>query len=132
MQVASMEWFLGVQIQDFMNLYNVQIINGNYCCCDDSGNCTRVFDDLLTMCKEPSTTQVCGTYFLVPVKKCLSISTCSLSKTYQLNYTSSVSTFDHGILSIPLKEMELSNQVSTKISYFLKLQANIESLQPTV
>ena len=40
-QVTSSEWFLVVQIQDFLNLYNAEIRNNHYCCCDDHDNqCT--------------------------------------------------------------------------------------------
>ena len=115
-QVASTEWFLGVQIQDFENLYNAEIINGNYCCCDDNEICASTTNDLLVICKNPSTTQVCETYLLVHIRNCISIGTCSLSKTYLLNYTSSSSISDHGILSIPFMEMKLGDEVRTKIS----------------
>ena len=119
MQVASTEWFLGVQIQDFTNLYNVQIINGMYCCCDDNETCGSTLNDLLGMCKDPTTTQICETYFLVHIKSCLFFPTCSLSKTYQLNYRPSSSISDHGILSIPFMEMELGDEVRTKISILI-------------
>ena len=119
MQVASTEWVLGVQIQNFTNLYNVEIINGMYCCCDDNERCGSTSSDLLGMCKHASTTQVCETCFLVHIKNCISIGTCSLSKTYQLNYKPSDLISDHGILSIPFMEMELGEQVSAKISYLL-------------
>ena len=119
--MANTEWFLGVQIQNFTNLYNVEIINGRYCCCDDNETCGSTANDLLAMCKHASTTQVCETWFLVYTRKCLS-GTCSFGKTYQLNYKSSSSIFDHGILSIPLMEMELGDKVRTKISCLLELR----------
>ena len=37
-QVASSEWFLVVQMQDFLNLYDAEIRNSYYCCCDDHDN----------------------------------------------------------------------------------------------
>ena len=119
MQVASTKWFLGVQIQNFMNVYNVEIINGMYCCCDDNEKCGNTPNDLLGMCSDPSTTKSCETYFLVHVKNCISASTCSFSKTYQLNYKFSASMFDHGIFSIPFMEMELGERVRTKMSYLV-------------
>ena len=122
MQVASTKWFLGVQIQNFRNLYNVEIINGNYCCCDDNEKCGSIANNLLGICKDPTATQICETWLLI--RNCLSIFTCSLSKTYQLNYKFSASMFDHGILSIPFMEMELGYKVRTKISYLLKLRKN--------
>ena len=132
MQVASTEWYLGVQIQDFINLYNVEIINGMYCCCDDSETCGSDFDNLLGKCEDPSTTQVCKTSFLVHIRYCSRFHTCFLSKTYQLNYKSSTSMFNYGILSIPFMKMELSYEVKTKISYLHKSRENFKSLQSTV
>ena len=120
MQVASTKWFLGVQIQDFINLYNVEIINGMYCCCDANEKCGRIQNELLGMCKNASTTQICETCFLVQFRNCISVGTCSVIKTYQLNYKPSASIFDHGILSIPFLEMELGDKVRTKICYLLK------------
>ena len=32
---ASSEWFLAFQIQNFQNLYNAEIRNTEYCCCDN-------------------------------------------------------------------------------------------------
>ena len=64
MQVAWTKWYLGVQTLDFINLYNVEIINGVYCCCDDSEICASDFDNLLGKCEDASTTQVCKQAFL--------------------------------------------------------------------
>ena len=33
-QVASSEWFLAVQIKKILNLYNAEIRENYYCCCD--------------------------------------------------------------------------------------------------
>ena len=121
MQVASTEWFLGVQIQDFVNLYNVEIINETYCCCYDNQICLSDSNSLLTLCKDSSTTPPCETYFLVHVRDhCLNSGACLVSRIYQLNYQSSDSMFDNGILSIPFKEMELGDGVKAKISYLLR------------
>ena len=123
----------GCQMQNFTNLYNVQIINGNYCCCHDNEICSSNFDYLLASCADPSTTQVCETYFLVQIRNCLSISTCSLSKSYQLNYKFSASTFDNSILSTPFMDMELNDKVRKKVSYLFKLKGqSLESLQSTL
>ena len=40
-QVASSEWVLGVQIQHFENLCNVEIKDGKYCCCDKDELCAN-------------------------------------------------------------------------------------------
>ena len=121
MQVASTEWFLGVHIQHFENQYNAEIINGKYCCCHDDEICSSDLSNLLVSCTEPSTTQLCETYFVVHIKNCIFVGECSLSKTYQLNYKFSASVFDHGILSIPFMEMELGDMVRTKIRYICTL-----------
>ena len=125
MQVASTKWFLGVQIQNFVNQYNVEIINGNYCCCDDNETCGNNLNDVFAICIHPSTTQVCEPYFLVHIRDCVVNNKCFLSKTYQLNYTFSDSIIDHGILSLPVTEEELSDKVRTKICYLLKLSAKL-------
>ena len=117
MQVASTEWFLGVQIQHFENLHNVEIIDGDYCCCHDNEICSSDLSNVLASCTEPSTIQLCETYFVVHIKNCIFIGECSLSKTYQLNYNFSASVFDQGILSIPFVAMELGDTVRTKMSY---------------
>ena len=111
MQVASTEWFLGVQIQNFENTYNVEIINGMYCCCDNNERCRSDLNQLF-LCKHPNVTQVCETYFLIHIKNCLIESSCSPGKTYQLNYTSSSSISDHSILSVPFMDMELRDKVT--------------------
>ena len=122
-QVASTKWFLGVQIQHFENPYNVEIINGDYCCCHDNAICSGNLIDLFAKCTDQCTAQPCETYFLVYIRDCVVNSECFISKTYQLNYTSSASVIDHGILSIPLMEMELSDHVRTNFSYLMKLSA---------
>ena len=127
MQVASTEWFLGVHIQHFENPYNVEIINGDYCCCHDNKTCSSNLVDLLASCTNQRTAQPCETYFLVHIRDCVVSSECFLSKTYQLNYTSSASIIDHDILSIPLMEMELSDYVRTKFSYLIKLSTKLRN-----
>ena len=115
MQVASSEWVLGVQIQHFENLYNVEIKDGSYCCCDNPEvECSQSITDLQGLCYDPNLIRVCEQYFLVHVKDCSYNSTCTVSQTYQLRIDSSTS-LNHLVLFIPLKEMELSNNVRTKI-----------------
>ena len=121
MQVANTEWFLGVQIQHFENQYNAEMINGIYCCCHDNKICSSNLIGLFASCTNLGTAEPCETYFLVHIRDCVVNSECFLSETYQLNYTSSASIIDHGILSIPLMEMELSDHVRTKFSCLTKL-----------
>ena len=122
--MASTEWFLGVRIQNFVNQYNVEIINGDYCCCDDNERCGSNLNHLF-FCKHPNITQVCETYFVIHMKNCLYGSACSVIKTYHLNYTLSDSIFNHGVLAIPVMETGLGYEVRTKISYFFQIKGKI-------
>ena len=65
-QVASSEWFLVVQIQDFENMYNDDIRNNEYCCCDNTvipcGNDINAVDT--TSCNSQ---QTCQPYYVLHV-----------------------------------------------------------------
>ena len=108
-QVASSEWFLRVQIQKFENLYNVEIRNEEYCCCD-AYNCKQSLTELQGMCM----TDLCQPYFVIQIRDSSCNGACSLDKTYHLNDESNSSFLDEPLLSIPFKEMEFSDNVSTK------------------
>ena len=112
MQVASTEWFLGVQIQNFENLYNAEMLSSIVYCCCDVYNCTLNIADLQGIC----TADVCQPYFLIHIRDTSCNGICSLNKTYQLSYesNSSKSILDHVVLSIPFKEMEMIDDVSKK------------------
>ena len=112
MQIASTEWFLGVKIQNFENLYNAKIAtDGQYCCCDYLG-CRENIADLQGKC----TTGSCQPYYLIHIRDSSCDGTCSLDKTYQLSNESTSSILDHAVLSIPFKEMEWSDHVRIKVS----------------
>ena len=111
MQVASTEWFLGVQIQNFENIYNVIIVQGGYCCCEFIA-CSENITDLQDICM----THFCQPYFLIHIRDASCNGTCSLDKTYQLNYQPSTSIMDHAALSILFKQMDWSDYVRIKIS----------------
>ena len=109
MQVASSEWFLGVQIQKFEN-YNVEIVRENYCCCDHV-TCKPSIAEVQEICMSKS----CQPYFIIHIRDCSCNGTCSLDTTYQLNNESNSSLLNGvEVLNIPFKEMELSVKVSTK------------------
>ena len=61
-QVASSEWFLVVQIQDFENPYNFEIRKKKYCCCGDHD----------TTCVDPGTDIIAANSSL----KCTKQTTC--------------------------------------------------------
>ena len=86
MQVSSIEWILGVQIQRFDNMYNVEMTNDRYCCCDNlRGPCEDRVIDLRERCNDAD---VCQPYFLVRFKRCSDSSTCLDVESYQLrNHT---------------------------------------------
>ena len=114
MQVASTKEFLGVQIQNFENFYNAETYyTGGYCCsCDSVNDCKEHITDLQQIC----TAHSCQPYFLMHIRdSSCTAGTCSLDKTYRLNYEPSTSILDHTELSIPFKEMEWSDYVRTKI-----------------
>ena len=111
-QIASTEWFLAVQIQIFENLYNAEIILGGYCCCDTVTICEENITGLQGMCL----THSCEPYFVIHIRDSSCTGTCSLDKSYQLNYEPSTSILDHAVLTIPFMETEWSDHVRTKIS----------------
>ena len=112
MQVASNEWFLGVQIQNFENLYNAERALGTgYCCCDSLEECAQNIADLQGIC----VTHSCQPYFLIYIKGSSCDGTCSLDRTYQLHYEPSTSILDHAVLSIPFMNMEWSDHVRIKL-----------------
>ena len=111
MQIASTEWFLGVQIQNFENLYNAEMTLGlGYCCCDSFEGCTLNIVNLQGIC----VTHSCQPYFRINIKVSSCDGMCSLDKTYELNYEPITSILDHAVLSIPFKDMEWSDHVSIK------------------
>ena len=115
MQVASSEWVLGVQIQHFENMYNAEIIDGKYCCCDDDDVMCQEDITYLGMCRISQPNQACDSYFRVYVRVCLNNGTCSVTKSYQLNGV--ITSLNQVVLNIPISEPELSNQVRIKLSY---------------
>ena len=125
MQIASTEWFLGVQIQNFENLYNAEFAFGpGYCCCDSVEGCTPNIADLQGICM----THSCQPYFHIQIKGSSCNGMCSFDKTYQLTFEPSTSILDHAVLSIPFKEMEWSDDVRIKISYIVKLRATFRQI----
>ena len=107
MQVASTEWFLGVEIQNFENLYNVEFVLNGYCCCD---GITLVCEENIADLQETCMTHSCQPYFLIHIRDSSCDGTCSLDKIYQLNYQTT-SILDHAVLSMSFKETEWSDHV---------------------
>ena len=74
--MANSEWVLGVHVQHFQNLYNAEIRNGHYCCCDISYYdvlCEANLIDLnVTAC-----TSECEPFFEMHFEVCFANGTCS-------------------------------------------------------
>ena len=109
MQMASSEWFVGVQLHTFENPYNVNIIDGNYCCCDAT-KCNQNISSLKGIC----ITSVCQPYFLIHIKDSSCNGACYLDNAYHLSCECRASISDDAVFSIPFKDMELSDNVSTE------------------
>ena len=73
-QVSSSEWVLGVEIQHFENVYNAEIRNGMYCCCDAAAPCGGTIDAIQPM----TCTIACDPYIVIYFQAC--IQTCYVAK----------------------------------------------------
>ena len=77
--MASSEWALCLRVEHFENLYNAEIRNDKYCCCDVYNlfvPCVEVFTDLnVTDC-----TSECEPYFELGFEVCFANGTCSNMK----------------------------------------------------
>ena len=77
--MANSEYVLGVHVQNFQNLYNAEIRNGLYCCCDISYvdvPCVEDLTDLnVTVC-----TSECEPYFEMRFEVCFADGACSNMK----------------------------------------------------
>ena len=106
-QVAGIEWILGVQIQRFDNLYNAEIRNGEYCCCDSSRDpCEERVMDLSGRCNGANS---CQHSFFVRFQRCLDSSTCLDIKSYRLRNRTNLP-LDQLVLYIPI-DVDLGENV---------------------
>ena len=114
-QVASSEWVLGVEIQHFENLYDAEIRDGVFCCCDNRDT-TLCKENIIEMevCVHSETIHGCDHYFLVYVRDCPYNSACTVTKHYRLNTTTTLVQLTC-ILAITL-EMKMIENVRIKIN----------------
>ena len=111
-QVASSEWALGVQTQHFENTYNAEMREGKYCCCDFGDvMCTENITELNGFCIDSNSINPCDSYFLIYIRDYYN-STCTATKMYRMNNDST--SLNNLVLYIPLKEIQLSNNVRIK------------------
>ena len=102
---------LGVEIKEFENLYNAEIRNDEYCCCDDEYNCEENISVLRSIamgsCPVP-----CQTYFVVSVQDCTSNVQCTINKTFNLEPENQFG-LSSVIFQIPFVQPPLHIQVRT-------------------
>ena len=127
MQETSSEWVLGVQIQHFVNLYNAEIRENKYCCCDVQSREIPCGETIAAVINAQCPT-VCLPYFVVHFQACPSIETCYIAKTINVSVepTSVISSI---LFQIPFNQsqLEMYNQVrilcnciTSNITYRLK------------
>ena len=91
MQVVSGEWVLGIQVQEFEILFNFEIRNGEYCCCDIPPPEVECSSDL-TALDSDACNSVCLSYLETRVEVCFSNLTCLVMEDEHVPLNSNVST----------------------------------------
>ena len=79
--MAKSEWVLGVHVQCFQNLYNVEIRNHgrDYCCCDISYVNVPCVENLIDLDVSACTSE-CDPYFEMRFEVCFANGTCLYKK----------------------------------------------------
>ena len=77
--MANSEWVLGIHVQHFQNLYNAEIRNGDYCCCDISFKDVPCVNDLTDL-NVAACISECEPYFEIRFEVCFADGTCSNMK----------------------------------------------------
>ena len=80
-QLAACQQLLVVELLQFHNIYNVEVINGLYCCCDQNQPCTLQLEHLKENVYEPK----CDTWFNITLSPCESAYLCSAATATQCN-----------------------------------------------
>ena len=107
---------LGVQIQQFQNLHNAEIRNGEYCCCDDP----LCENDIMAL--ENSCSPSCETYFVASLQNCASNTQCTINQTFNLE-DDSISGLSSVIFHTHFGQPGLDAEVRTKQSFSLPFVA---------
>ena len=81
-QVATSQQVLVVELIQFYNMYNAEVINGQYCCCDKSEKCASQLENL------PKCKSKCDTWFNVTLSPCHSPYSCSAATVAHCNSAS--------------------------------------------
>ena len=89
-QVVKTQWLLIVELHQFRNLYNAEVIDGyGFCCCDTSSNdyifnCEEIAEYMDYHNCKPS----CDTWLNASVSHCIEPNACSYSTKVRLNSAS--------------------------------------------
>ena len=73
--IATSHKLLVVELLQFHNMYNAEVINGEYCCCDTTD--PSICEDNLEFLKETDCKRLCDTWFNVSLSPCESAYLCS-------------------------------------------------------
>ena len=119
-QVASSEWVLGVEIQNFDNIYNVQLGGdlAKYCCCDD-GN--KFSDNIMAFKSMYNCISECQTYFVVSLLDCPNDMTCPPIEIFNFSYNRPLD-LSSLVFTLPFGQSTSNNQVSIK--YYATIKEN--------
>ena len=108
-QVTSSKLMLGVEIQDFENVFNAHLRQGydQYCCCDGGNKCRKNITALNSMF---NCTLECETYFVVYLQDCTNETTCTKIKIFNFP-ENSPSDLTSLVFQIPFGQSTPDNQV---------------------
>ena len=87
-QLTTSQQLLVVELLQFHNMYNAELRNHQYCCCDKN-ECKMQLGDLIMSC-DPK----CDTWFNISLSPCESAYLCSVATTPRLD-TASVNNLDY-------------------------------------
>ena len=82
-QLAASQKLLVVGLLQFYNIYNVEVINGEYCCCDTAE--PRICVDNLEYLTQKDCDPKCDTWFNISLSPCESAYLCSAATAAQCN-----------------------------------------------
>ena len=108
-QVASGDWMLGVQIQNFENYLNAERNGTGYCCCDEVDACSET---IKAFNSKHNCTSECQIYFVVHLLTCTN--GCAPMKTFNFS-DNSASDLSLLVFQIPSEQSEEINHVRNTI-----------------
>ena len=105
---------LGVETKEFENLYNVELLDDMYCCCNNQNICVN---DIAALKAMASCTLPCDTYFVVRVQDCRFNVQCTINETFNIEPETQFR-LSSVIFQIPFVQPSLDMQVRTIIVHF--------------